>query len=170
MEQAASSDLMRVRDRLKADPDGALTVIKAVTLGKGRRGSVGRVRNFRISTDQPSWIGGDNGGPTPVELLLAAVGAGVENTYKLYAEDLGITLDHLAVEVEGRLDLRGLSGADRGVRPGLKDVRATVIIQSSASDGDLARLRAAAEQACPLLGSLRCVTPVGTSLRRDQIS
>ena len=82
--------------------------------------------------DEPAALGGQDKGPNPVELILAALGACQEITYRLYADTLGIPLDRVFVSVSGRLDLRGFFAVDEGVRPGFKDVTATVKIDSPA--------------------------------------
>jgi putative redox protein len=94
-----------------------------------------------------------------VELILAALGACQEITYRLFAENLGIPLNHVSVKVEGRLDLRGLFAVDEGVRPGFREIRATVEIDSPASKDDIERLRLAVDSHCPVLDILRNVTP-----------
>jgi uncharacterized OsmC-like protein len=95
-----------------------------------------------------------------VELVLAALGACQEITYRLYAEALGIPLNHVAVKVEGRLDLRGFFAVEDGVRPGFRDIRATVDIDSPASAAEIERLKAEVDRHCPVLDILRNVTPI----------
>ena len=90
---------------------------------------------------------------------LAALGTCQEITYRLFAESLGIPLNHVSVKVEGRLDLRGLLAVDEGVRPGFRDIRATVEIDSPAGTEEIKRLQATVERHCPVLDILRNVTP-----------
>ena len=63
------------------------------------------------------------------------------------------------MKVEGRLDLRGLLAVDEGVRPGFRDIRATVEIDSPAGTEEIKRLQATVERHCPVLDILRNVTP-----------
>ena len=58
-------------------------------------------------TSRPRSAASDRG-PNPVELMLAALGACQEITYRLYADTLGIPLDRVSVSVSGRLDLSRL--------------------------------------------------------------
>src|SRR5207245_8934202 len=100
------------------------------------------IRDFRLTLDEPPSLGAADAGPSPVELVLAALGTCQEITYRLFAESLGIPLNHVSVKVEGRLDLRGLLAVDEGVRPGFRDIRATVEIDSPAGTEELERLEA----------------------------
>jgi hypothetical protein len=73
---------------------------------------------------------------------------------------LGIPVDAVSVKLTGRLDLRGFFAVDEGVRPGLKDIHATVTIDSPANADDIERLKATVDRHCPVLDILRNVTPV----------
>ena len=123
-----------------------------------------QIRDFRLKVDEPPALGGTDKGPNPVELVLAALGACQEITYRLYADTMGIPLDGVSVKLAGRLDLRGFFAVDEGVRPGFRDIQATVTIDSPASPDDIERLKATVDRHCPVLDILRNVTPVKTEL------
>ena len=61
-----------------------------------------RIRDFTLDVDEPPLIGGTDIGPTPVELVLAALGTCQEIVYATYARVLGIPLDGVEVTAEGR--------------------------------------------------------------------
>lgn len=122
------------------------------------------IRDFRLTLDQSAALGGANAGPNPVELVLAALGTCQEITYRLYAEVLGIPLDHVSVKIEARQDLRGFFAVDEGVRPGFRDIRAVVEIDSPASGEEIRRLKEAVDSHCPVLDILRNVTPTKLDL------
>jgi putative redox protein len=147
------------QDHLRKRPaDAAATFTAATRQLAGLRSEV-TIRDFRLTLDEPPALGGADAGPNPVELILAALGACQEITYRLYAESLGIPLNHVSVKVEGRLDLRGLFAIDEGVRPGFRDIRASVEIDSPAAAEEIERLRATVDSHCPVLDILRNVTP-----------
>ena len=59
------------------------------------------VGGHRIRADEPSENGGDNSGPAPHELLLAALGSCTAMTLKVYAERKGWTLRDVRVTLTG---------------------------------------------------------------------
>jgi len=152
------------RSALASRPGEALATVAVSTRQVSGLASEAAIRDFRLKLDQVPAIGGSDAGPNPVELVLAALGACQEITYRIYAEALGIPLDHVSVKVEGRQDLRGFFSADEGVRPGFRDIRAVVEIDSPASNDEILRLKEAVDAHCPVLDILRNVTPTKVDL------
>lgn len=113
-----------------------------------------RIRDFRLDVDEPPLIGGTDTGPTPVELVLAALGTCQEIVYATYARVLGIPLNGVAVSAEGRLDLRGFFGV-ADVPAGFHSVNFTVDVDSPAPPEDVARLVEAVNAHCPVLDILK---------------
>lgn len=150
---------------LREDPARAQVTVTAATRQLVGLLSEARVRDFTFKIDEPTEFGGRDRAPSPVEYVLAALGACQEITYRYYAEALGIPLTGVSAKVTGRLDLRGLFGADPGVRPGFRDVHVEVTIDSTAGPDDLERLKATVDRHCPVLDVLRNVTPVRTEHR-----
>jgi len=152
---------------LAENPNKAAAVFTAETRQINGLHSEARVRQFKLSIDESPAHGGQDRGPNPVELILAALGACQEITYRLYADTLGIPINSVSVSVSGRLDLRGLFAVDEGVRPGFKDITATVKIDSPAPAEEIERLRASVDRHCPVLDILRSVTPVRTKVEQS---
>ncbi len=152
------------QSHLRQRPAEAAATFAAATRQLAGLRSEATIRDFRLTLDEPPALGGTDSGPNPVELVLAALGACQEITYRLFAENLGIPLNHVSVKVEGRLDLRGLFAVDEGVRPGFREIRATVEIDSPAGKDDIERLRLAVDSHCPVLDILRNVTPTKLDL------
>lgn len=156
------------RKKLDAEPERRTvwTTVKSELVG-GFRSRVS-VRDFVVTVDQPVSFGGENSGPKPTELVLAALAACQEVTYRLYADALGIALDRVRVELRGRADLAGFLDVEKGVRPGLQEVRGTVYLESPAPRADLERLKEAVERHCPVLDDLRSPIPVTMDLVSDE--
>jgi putative redox protein len=155
------------QSNLRQRPVDAAATFGAATRQLGGLRSEASIRDFRLTLDEPHALGGDDAGPNPVELVLAALGACQEITYRLYAEALGIPLNHVSVKLEGRLDLRGFFAVEDGVRPGFRDIRASVEIDSPASEEEIQRLKATVDRHCPVLDILRNVTPIRLDLTRS---
>jgi putative redox protein len=59
-----------------------------------------RTRQFQWLADEPLALGGTDSGPTPYELLLAALAACITTTLRLYADHKGIDLEGVDVSLE----------------------------------------------------------------------
>src|ERR1700736_2910072 len=118
-----------------------------------------KMRDFTLIIDQPKGFGGTNTGPKPSEVLLAALAACQEITWRLYADALGIPLDSIAVELDGLQDLRGFLGVDGATRAGFQHIAGTVIVNSPAADTDIERLKQTVDLRCPVLDDLRAPIP-----------
>ncbi|KQZ99509.1 osmotically inducible protein OsmC [Mesorhizobium sp. Root157] len=152
---------------LGADASQAQVVFEARSqLADGFRSNVA-VRQFDVGVDEPPALGGQDSAPNPVEYILAALGSCQEITYRLYADALGIPLTGVSVQLSGSIDLRGFFNVDRNVRPGYQQINAEVIIDSPASQQDIARLKETVDRHCPVLDILRNPTPVNLSLRTE---
>jgi putative redox protein len=75
------------------------TGVVARPTGKGRFQTEIRVRGAILLADEPAEVGGDATGPTPYELLSAALAACTAMTMRLYAERKGWALPPFTVEV-----------------------------------------------------------------------
>jgi putative redox protein len=117
------------------------------------------VRQFGLTVDEPPTLGGSDRGPTPVELVLTALGTCQEIVYATYARVLGIPVDAVTVKVEGRLDPRGFFGV-ADVPAGFQDIAFEVDITSPAEPEAIGHLVATVNAHCPVLDILRQPVPV----------
>lgn len=129
-----------------------------------------QTRNFKLTIDERELLGGSDKGPNPVELILTALGACQEITYRLYADFLGIPMDGIVVEVTGDIDLCGFFAVDDAARPGYSNITADVVIDSPASEHDIQRLKDAVDAHCPVLDILSRATPVTINIRKKNIT
>jgi len=146
----------------RGDPSRARATFKSESkLGERFRSEV-RLRTHALTVDEPNGIGGTDAGPTPVELILAALGTCQEITYRAFATALGIPLDTISVTVEGDIDFRGFFAIDDTVRSGFERIRLNVCLTSNASEQDLQRLTTVVNSHCPVLDMLS--KPVPTAI------
>jgi putative redox protein len=92
---------------------------------------------FRLVTDEPAELGGEDTAPTPYELLPAALASCIVTTIRMYARRKGWELAEVGVDVELDADA--------------KPQRATIALSlpPGLSDEQVARLEHVA-QACPV--------------------
>jgi putative redox protein len=88
-------------------PDSA---VAARATGNGRFETAIRVRGAPILADEPVEVGGGGLGPTPYELLSAALAACTSMTLRLYAERKGWAMPGFTVEVAHSLVPAGADG------------------------------------------------------------
>ena len=106
----------------------------------------------------------DNPDLLPGLKVLQALAQCHEQTYRLYAEALGIPLDSVQVRLQAAMDLRGLYAAADRVRAGFGQLAATVEISSPADIYEIERLRVTVERHSPVLDLVRNPTPVRIEL------
>jgi uncharacterized OsmC-like protein len=148
------------------EPEKAKAVFRSTShLVDGLKCEV-RSGDHSMTIDEPEMLGGTNQGPNPVEVVLSALGACQEITYRLYADKLEIPVTGVEVEVLGEIDLCGFFAVDDNVRPGYTDIMANVKIESTASDEDIQRLIEAVDAHCPVLDIISNSTPIKINVEK----
>src|SRR5687768_754726 len=95
------ADVVRqIRAHLSGLPEGAAnaTFRSATRLVEGLT-TAASMRRFELTIDEPADLGGGDRGPTPVEVVLAALGTCQEIVYAVYAAGMGLRVDRLEVDV-----------------------------------------------------------------------
>jgi putative redox protein len=117
----------------------------------GKFGQKVRIGPHEIPADEPREEGGDDTGPEPHELLLAALGACSSMTVKLYADRKGWPLRSVEVRLTGQ---RGEAGyrIERSLR-----------LEGDLTDEQKARLVEIAEK-CPVARTLKGTIAIETRL------
>ncbi|MEM9372985.1 MAG: OsmC family protein [Planctomycetota bacterium] len=112
-------------------------------------------RQHSIYGDEPGSLGGADSGPTPYELLLAAVGSCKAITARMYAERKGWKLDAVDVELEhDRSEGRG----------GPEVIRVALRFEGDLDDEQRRRLLEIAEK-CPVQKTITGELSVSAALR-----
>lgn len=125
-----------------------------------------KIREFEVIVDQPENMASTNQGARPSEILLAALAACHEVTYRLYADAMDIHLKNIAVSVTGVSDARGFFNVGEGIPAGFSEIYGDIKIESDASDEDIERLREAVNLHCPVLDDLRKPLKVELAIKR----
>ena len=124
------------------------------------------IRNHVLVSDQPFGFNGENKGPKPSELILAALAACQETTFRLYAEDMGIEINAISVNLTGTQDLTGFMGLNQKVPAGFIAIHGEVTIQSPATKEDLELLKKQVDRYCPVLDDLKRPVQVNIGLKK----
>lgn len=159
-----STDLKQVfsqnQSGLTQRPEQGLVTFEAESRGLAGLHRRVSIRDFSVEVDEPPLLGGSDKAANPVEYALAALATCQEITYRLHAAQLGIPLNDVSVRLEGDLDLRGFFRVAEDVRPGFTEIRGEVSFDSTASPGELRRLKEIVDAHCPVLDLFRNATPV----------
>jgi putative redox protein len=145
-----------------AAPEGVVRVSEAEA--SGFRQDVAFGGNHQIVADEPTSVGGTDLGPSPYQLLAAALGACTTMTLRMYAERKGFALDHLSCDVsQGRSHRNDSEGCER--RAGQVDVfRRVIRVRGSLTDDERTRLLEIADK-CPVHRTLHAGAEVETEIK-----
>jgi uncharacterized OsmC-like protein len=152
-----------LRDRYKVDPRTALVVDHARTSGADEsdpyHSSVEPMPGCgaRVPVSVHKALGGPHDAPTPGDILCAALAACQDSSVRMVANLLGVELEFLEVNVAGDVDVRGTMMVDRSVPVGFLEMRCAVQMRANPGTDPrlLEKLKAAAEQSCVVLQTLR---------------
>lgn len=135
-------------DKLKEKMQGTTRQVRGLT-------SEANFGPYRFIIDEPKEFGGASSAANPAEMLMAAVGASLEVTTRVWAEYWDIDLQSVGTEISGELDIRGFCDTDPSQRSGFERLAIKVLVKSAASEKDLQRLVRQVERSCPVYDTLR---------------
>lgn len=148
------------RDQDGASPEGTVTVTEA---GSGTYTQQITAARHQLVADEPKPIG-DDAGPTPYDLLLAALGACTSMTVRMYADRKGWPLERVRVTLR-HLRIHAQDCADCETTKGWIDhIDRDLEIVGDLDDDQLQRLRYIADR-CPVHQTLTSEVHITTSLR-----
>jgi uncharacterized OsmC-like protein len=109
-------------------------------------------------------VGGSGTAACSGDLLLGALAACAQLTCQLVAAAMGIPVEHIRVDVEGEMDLRGTLGISKDVPVGFEDIHAKFDISApQATPEQLTALKAKTEQYCVVMQTLMHPPAIRTS-------
>jgi len=94
---------------------------------------------WKLTSDMSEKSGGANTAPNPGVLGRASLGSCLAIGYAMWAARAGVPIRSLEIEVQADYDTRAEFGID-GVRPGYRQVRCIVNIESDAPEADVRRV------------------------------
>jgi uncharacterized OsmC-like protein len=153
-------DLFALIDDVKRDPAKGKTNWHVTTTWQGQARSRAEIesyeiggekvlRRFTIDIDEPNELGGSNSFANPQEHLIAALDACMTVGYAAQCAVRGITLESLAIETDGEIDLRGFLGMDPAVPKGFENLSYTVRIRGNGTKEQFAEVHEAVMATSP---------------------
>ncbi|WP_426612898.1 OsmC family protein [Bradyrhizobium sp. McL0616] len=163
-------DLLALIDSVKREPAKGKTNWHVTTIWQGQARSRADIesyeiggekvpRRFSIDIDEPRELGGSNSFANPQDHLIAALNACMTVGYVAQCAVRGITLESLAIETDGEIDLRGFLGIDPAVPQGYENLSYTVRIKGNGTKEQFAEVHKAVMATSPNFYNLS--RPVG---------
>lgn len=153
-------------ERIVSSAKSAQLTFSAEGTAQGSVSSVITAGNHTFTVDEPTPLAGDDVAPSPVEYALGALISCQIVVYRLYAHNLGLTIDSLDVRAEGDLNVQGLFGAAEAVRPGFSAVRVIVDITGPDSDEAYQELQTTVDAHCPVFDIFTNPTPIDVTVTK----
>ncbi len=119
---------------------------------------------FILYGDEPDILLGIDRGPNPVEFVLHGLAGCLSTTFVYYAAAAGVKIDAIDYTLEGDVDVRGLLGISKEVRPGYQNIRVTFHVQSDAPEEKLQELVKLAQMRSPVFNTVSEPVPVNVGL------
>jgi uncharacterized OsmC-like protein len=151
--------LLDARDALKGAPEAAQFTWRATCKWQNGTHSSAKVHGFyglgqeqqhktetSFEADHPEVFASEDRGITPVEYLLVGLASCLTAGVAAVAQNRGIQLHSVESNVEGKMDIRGILGADSDVRNGYDEIKVTFKIDADASRKEIEALVAQSQK------------------------
>ncbi|MHB8618662.1 MAG: OsmC family protein [Chloroflexota bacterium] len=147
--------LAHLRERVGQDTTASTRTVAATATWVNGYQSAIRVRDLpALVADEPERMGGSNGGPTPGELMLAALSSCVVVGYALNAHLRGIPIRSLAVDVEADGNPACFLGCIDDGDSGYRAMRVRVRLDADADPEQVAALHQRVMRSSPVASTL----------------
>jgi|SRR5687767_6552812 len=145
-----------LKEKYRSDPNSSLITLKAH--GNQNDSPIAcsvEVGQKLIDAQAHAGVGGAGTAACSGDLLLGALAACAQLTCQLVAVAMGIPIEKIHVEVEGKMDLRGTLGISKDVAVGFQEIHTRFDIKApEATPEQLAALKEKTEQYCVVMQSL----------------
>ena len=146
-----------------ADPMKGLGTVRADAKLVGDQHQEVKIKDYTLTCDEPSSLGGSDKGPNPLEFFMSAVGFCENVTFARFATLRGLEFDSLETSVRGHWDRRG-QGEWQGIEPTFKDFVVETRIISSAPLEKIIEVTRITHMRCPMHASISKIAPVADRL------
>jgi uncharacterized OsmC-like protein len=116
-------------------------------------------KHWKFKVDIGKAEGGNDAGPGPGILERGALGSCLAIAYSQQAALMEIPIDHIEVEVESKMDARGMLGIDDRP-PGFESLHYRVFIKSPADEEKVLAVIERADRLSPVLDDFKRAIPV----------
>lgn len=133
-----------------------IETFKAIATGNGVPTTVTITdTEFTIQMDEPVEEGGSNSGPNPMQYFAACLTGCQNEQAQVVAEELGVKLTKVHIDLEIDLDLSGFMGTSDHSNDSYKEVRMNTTVYGELTADQVQELGKRVDARCPILGLLR---------------
>lgn len=151
-----------LKERYREEPEAALVTLSAESqLGEGISCTI-QTGMTHVEAGLHPATGGTGLQACSGDMLLQALVACAGVTLSAVATSLGIPVKHAHLRAEGDLDFRGTLGVSKETPVGFTAIRLQITLDSSATEGEVAKLIELTERYCVVLQTLRAPVDVRT--------
>lgn len=152
-----------LKDRYKETPEAALITLRAQgRAGEGISCKIETGKGLVVAGLHPA-TGGTGQQACSGDMLLEALVACAGVTLNAVATSLGIVLRETVLIAEGDLDFRGTLGVSKEVSVGFQHIRLQLLLDTDASEEQLATLVRLTERYCVIYQTLKNPPPISVS-------
>ncbi|MFT5734894.1 MAG: putative redox protein [Planctomycetota bacterium] len=110
---------------------------------------------WTIQLDEPTDDGGENSGPNPMQFFAASL-AGCQNEQaQVVAEELGVSIQGIEIDLEIDLDLAGFMGMAEHSDGSYKQARLAAVVRGDLTAEQVNEMGQRVDRRCPILALLR---------------
>ncbi|MFT4512989.1 MAG: putative redox protein [Planctomycetota bacterium] len=133
-----------------------IETFRATAQGKGWPTTVSITdTEWTIQLDEPKDEGGQNSGPNPMQIFAASL-AGCQNEQaQVVAEELGVSMQSIDIDLEIDLDLAGFMGKAEHSDGSYKKTRLSAVVHGDLTEEQAQEMGRRVDRRCPILGLLR---------------
>ncbi len=103
-----------------------------------------------MEADEPDVLLGGDIAPNAAEALLHALASCPTASFVYHVSAQGVVVDHLQIDVEGKLDIRGFLGVDDNVRNGFQEIHVNFNVIADAPEDKIRDLCDLAQRRSPV--------------------
>lgn len=122
------------------------------------------IGNHCIRMDQPVRAAGQDLGPSPLEMAMAALAGCFGTVARFIAHQRRLDLRGMQMQMEADYDPDALLGRRDDIRPGFEDMRLVISFEGDLSPEQQVELLAEIERRCPLADNLLHGTRISTRI------
>ena len=115
---------------------------------------------FKVLIDAPLGLDGTNEGPSPLLIILAAVGGCIVAVTKFWAKIMDIKIESLVVNSRGHINLGAIFGLDDNMLAGYDKLEPVIRIKADASEEKINEMMDKVLSHCPIITNMNGASPI----------